>query len=263
MPSTTTIANHLRGNLIGYFCLFWLMTGTAAAATQFAANSIGPRQLRTHAVTSVKLADHVVTAAKVKPGSLLAADFKRGQLPAGPAGAPGPKGATGAPGPRGLTGDKGDPGPAGPTITATASNFRGVQRVTTAEVAYVDLAGTLDSAPVRPLTLPSRSRLFLSGSAELDNSSRTQAVEVACGFAIGPAPATLQQVDRPFFIDLPVNAAATSGNGNQASGSISLTRSVTEPAGTYDVAIECQNASATGAPNFYQAAFNVIATPIP
>ena len=51
--------------------------------------SVGPLQLKTNAVTSVK----------VKNGSLLRADFKAGQIPAGPAG---PAGAQGAPGTSGL-----------------------------------------------------------------------------------------------------------------------------------------------------------------
>ena len=51
--------------------------------------SVGPLQLKTNAVTSIK----------VKNGSLLRADFRAGQIPAGPAG---PAGAQGAPGTSGL-----------------------------------------------------------------------------------------------------------------------------------------------------------------
>ena len=54
--------------------------------------SVGPLQLKTNAVTSIK----------VKNGSLLRADFRAGQIPVGPAGPAGPAGAQGAPGTSGL-----------------------------------------------------------------------------------------------------------------------------------------------------------------
>ena len=54
--------------------------------------SVGPLQLKTNAVTSIK----------VKNGSLLRADFRAGQIPAGPTGPAGPAGAQGAPGTSGL-----------------------------------------------------------------------------------------------------------------------------------------------------------------
>jgi hypothetical protein len=247
MPSPAGLIHHVRANLIGYLCLFCLMTGSAAAATGLAANSVGTRQLRNGAVT----------AAKVRRGTLLARDFRRGQLPAG---ARGPQGLQGAPGLGGAPGPKGDPGPAGPTVTATASNFRGGQRLTTSEVTMLDLDGTLTSAPVNPLTLPSAGTIFVSATAELDNPSATAATEVDCRIEIGATPATLLAVDRSFFIDLPKNSAATSGNGNQVSATVSMTRSVTEPAGTYDLAIACSNDSATGAPEYYEGAMNVFAT---
>lgn len=63
-----------------------------AALNALPRNSVGPLQLKTNAVTSVK----------VKNGSLLRADFRAGQIPAGAAGPAGPAGAQGGPGTSGL-----------------------------------------------------------------------------------------------------------------------------------------------------------------
>ena len=72
--------------------LLFATTGAGYAAGVLGPNSVGTKQLRKNAITSVK----------VKDRSLLAVDFKAGQLPQGPkgdAGAPGAPGQPGAPGP--------------------------------------------------------------------------------------------------------------------------------------------------------------------
>jgi len=81
--------------------------GAGYAAVKLPAGSVGAKQLKNSAVTSVK----------VKDASLLAGDFKPGQLPAGGQGPKGDKGETGAQGP------VGPPGPAG------VSNLQYVQAV--------------------------------------------------------------------------------------------------------------------------------------
>lgn len=65
--------------------------GHAAGRLVLAKSSVGTKQLKKNAVTSIK----------VRNGSLLAADFKAGQLPSGPQG---PKGDPGPQGPKGDTG---------------------------------------------------------------------------------------------------------------------------------------------------------------
>jgi len=74
-------------NAIACLALFIALGGAAYAATQLPKNSVGAKQLKKSAVTSVKVKDH----------SLRATDFA-GQLPAGPQG---DRGATGEPGKRG------------------------------------------------------------------------------------------------------------------------------------------------------------------
>ena len=80
----TRVLDHLRSNAIGYVCLVWLMTGTAVAATQLPARSVGRRQLRTGSVTRSKLATGAVNAAKVAPNALTGvqvAERKLGTVP--------------------------------------------------------------------------------------------------------------------------------------------------------------------------------------
>jgi hypothetical protein len=97
----------MRRNAIAYLALWLALAGGSAyAATQIGANSVGTKQLKPDAVVSSRVKDH----------SLLAQDFKEGQLPSGPQGAVGPRGAVGAEGavgPSGPVGPQGAEGPAG------------------------------------------------------------------------------------------------------------------------------------------------------
>lgn len=90
--------SHMGRNAIAYLAL-WLSLagGSAYAATQLGANSVGTKQLKPDAVVSSRVKDH----------SLLAQDFKDGQLPSG-------SGAQGVAGPRGAVGAQGAVGPSGP-----------------------------------------------------------------------------------------------------------------------------------------------------
>ena len=105
--------------------------GHAAAKMVVPKSSVGTKQLKKAAVTSLK----------VKDGSLLAADFKAGQLPAGPQGpkgdtgpsgakgAQGSQGLQGAQGPQGPQGAQGAQGPAGPAGPQGPAGISGYQRV--------------------------------------------------------------------------------------------------------------------------------------
>lgn len=90
-------------NVVGTLALFIALGGVSYAAVKLPAKSVGTKQLRTGAVTSVKVRD----------GSLLAKDFGKDELPRGDAGEPGDNGRPGAPGPAGMKGDPGSPGAAG------------------------------------------------------------------------------------------------------------------------------------------------------
>jgi hypothetical protein len=93
------LIDYLRRHHVALLALFVALGGTSYAAIKLPANSVGTKQIKDKAVTSVK----------VKNGSLKGADFAAGQLPAGPAGPAGPQGGTGPQGPKGDKGDQGDP----------------------------------------------------------------------------------------------------------------------------------------------------------
>ncbi len=104
-----------HSTIVAYLALFAALGGTTYAATQLPRNSVGPRQLRSGAVSSSKVLDHSLTSSDFKPGSLPSGPAgPRGSIgPAGPAGPTGPAGAAGAPGHDGGAGPAGPPGPAG------------------------------------------------------------------------------------------------------------------------------------------------------
>lgn len=90
--------------VVSIIALLVAMGGTGYAAFSLPKNSVGTKQLKSHAVTG----------SKIKAHSLLATDFKSGQLPAGP------KGDTGA---KGDTGPAGDPAASINTGVVKSSSF--------------------------------------------------------------------------------------------------------------------------------------------
>jgi Collagen triple helix repeat (20 copies) len=104
--------------LLSTAALFVSLGGGAYASGYLAPHSVGARELKHNAVTSIAVKDH----------SLLAQDFAEGQLPAGP------KGDTGSQGPQGDTGPagaKGDTGPQGPKGDTGPAGVAGVHVVNT------------------------------------------------------------------------------------------------------------------------------------
>jgi hypothetical protein len=98
-----------HSTVIAYVALFCALGGGAYAAATLPAKSVGTKQVKANAITSVKVKDASLTAADFAPGQVPA-----GQTgPAGPAGAAGPKGATGETGAPGETGTQGPAGPQG------------------------------------------------------------------------------------------------------------------------------------------------------
>src|SRR4051812_9545103 len=102
--------NFTSAHAIAMIALLVALGGTGYAAFKLPKNSVGSKQIKKNAVTSVK----------VKNGSLKAGDFKKGQIPKGPKGAQGPQGIQGLPGQQGIQGQGGPTGPTGPNGTAVA-----------------------------------------------------------------------------------------------------------------------------------------------
>ena len=90
--------------VIATVALMVALAGTGYAATSLPANSVGPTQLQSNAVTT----------SKVKNFSLLKVDFAPNQIPRGP------RGPQGLPGPPGPAGAKGPTGPVGSVATQWA-----------------------------------------------------------------------------------------------------------------------------------------------
>jgi hypothetical protein len=118
--------------------------GTSYAAMTLPAKSVGTKQLKNNAVTSLKVKNH----------SLLKADFKAGQLPAGATGATGPTGAAGATGPAGPF----------PDALPTGKTIRGAYNMGGTAAAANALA-TASVSFVFPLTTAPTVKIVLQGAA--------------------------------------------------------------------------------------------------
>ena len=186
-------------NVIATLALFCALGGGAYAAIKLPANSVGTRQIRNNAVTSIK----------VKDASLLSRDFKAGQLPAGAqgpkgdkgdTGQTGPQGDTGQTGPKGDTGGKGDTGATGPSGTAGAVSATVAGQVTTSSTAYTALSG----GPSVQVTVPPSGNVLVTLTAgitptsgntafmsfSVDSSSATDATALAADSTFAQASAT-------------------------------------------------------------------------
>jgi hypothetical protein len=97
--------------VIATIALLVALAGTGYAATSLPANSVGPKQLQSNAVTS----------SKVKNFSLLKSDFAPNQIPKGARGPVGPPGTPGAPGSRGPTGPQGPAAASGSSLWAVVN----------------------------------------------------------------------------------------------------------------------------------------------
>ncbi len=133
--------------VLACLALIVALGGTGYAAIVLPANSVGTKQLKNNAVSSIKVAN----------GSLLKADFKAGQIPAGaqgPAGPAGPAGAAGAAGPAGPF----------PDTLPTGKTVRGAYNIGGTAVAAGGLANSSISFVYPFATLPTV-RIVLQGTA--------------------------------------------------------------------------------------------------
>ena len=118
----------LRRNAIALLALAVALGGTSYAAITLPRNSVGTKQLKRNAVTTVKVKDRTLLRKDFKPGQLPsgAAGMQGPQGVAGPQGATGPQGPAGADGAAGADGSTGTTGPTGPTGFVTSRSFQGV-----------------------------------------------------------------------------------------------------------------------------------------
>jgi hypothetical protein len=74
-------------NVTATIALFAALGGTGYAAATLPRNSVGSKQLRSHAVTNSKLAAHSITASRIKADTLTGAQIAEGTLAKVPAAA--------------------------------------------------------------------------------------------------------------------------------------------------------------------------------
>jgi len=110
-----TFLRYVRNHHVGLLALFVALGGSAYAAVQLPANSVGTSQIAAGAVTLNKIAPELRIALR---------GWARFHGTRGPTGPTGPRGATGPTGPRGASGPAGSTGPAGP---AGATGQRGAE----------------------------------------------------------------------------------------------------------------------------------------
>jgi len=87
---SSRIRDHLRSNVIGYICLFWLMAGTAIAASNLPKSSVTSKAIKngqvktadlaTGAVKGSKLGANAVNGSKVADESLTGSDLLESSL---------------------------------------------------------------------------------------------------------------------------------------------------------------------------------------
>lgn len=138
-------------------------SGTAYAASQLPAKSVGAKQLKANAVSG----------AKVRNGSLTEADFAPGQVPAGRTGPAGPAGPAG---PKGEDGSPGRSQSAGAWATRSPGFLIPMSPTVTPMFSLTEFA---DSS-TGPLQIARPSRLVVNGHVTLSASDPRYGARAAC-----------------------------------------------------------------------------------
>jgi hypothetical protein len=225
---------------ISLIALAVALGGTGYAATQLPKNSVGNKQIKNNAVTSVK----------VKDRSLLARDFKAGQLAAyaaaagsvaatgatGPAGPAGATGATGPAGPAGATGATGATGPEGPSISASANTSTNIA-LTAGSSYQVVTQLTTASTTTGAITLPTTMRLLVTANVQVSKPTPDAT-------SMGTATCRVEVAENGSSTWSPITPTATTGLPPVAAGMsmqavVPLLVSTSLAAGTYDLRLRC------------------------
>jgi len=214
------LLQHMRANAVAYLALFVALGGTSYAAGSLAANSVGTKQLKSKSVTPGKLAP--ATLAMIQKASSVAG-------PAGAQGATGAKGESGAKGEQGLRGEQGiqgEQGVPGPTASASSTLNTGV----------VVNNGTNQFVPVLSTTITTT----FDGRIMADASLSMQRME-----GVGDAGCRLQIAPSPFstFTNMSQTGDLEIVKGENYYTQVPVTGAATEPAGVYEVQVQCFGSS--------------------
>jgi hypothetical protein len=235
--------------IVASIALFVALGGTSYAVTQLPKNSVGTKQIKKSAVTSVKIKDGTVAAGDLAP-TLLSSLGLSSTGATGAAGANGSKGekgdtgATGSAGAQGAAGAQGIPGP-----TASAFAWTTLDTVLTAGGGYstvvrLSTAGTTTGS----LVLDTAMRVLISADV---NISKGTGVATTVGNATcrarwasdGSSFTSLGPSGSVTFPDLPAGTAMWE--------TVPVNAYVDLSAGTSDFALQCfaTNAAALGTAN--------------
>jgi hypothetical protein len=244
-----SLLRHLTRNAVAYLALTVALGGTSYAATALPRNAVGSSQLRKNSVTSAKVKNRSLGTRDLSPEAVAALGGKVG--PAGAAGAAGPRGPVGPQGQKGARGD------AGPTYAGSGSG--GMSAISSPDTTVADLLGANGAGSGR-LTLPVKSRLYVTGTADLANTSPSAPVRAQCTIrhSAPGADALVFDTSAPVLVDIHQADTGTSGDGI-AYAPVAVTGSVLLDPGSYDVGIQCSKGA--GALTVMNAALNVVAVP--
>ena len=219
--------------VVSFVALSVALSGTAYAVNQLPARSVGAKQLKNGAVTSIK----------VKDGSLRTKDFAAGQLPKGPEG---PRGPAGPEGSRGPAGNSGTSQSAGAWTTRTPG-YRIPALTNDRFVEMFSLTQFADRSTGR-LRLTGPSRLVLNGHVTL--APLDPVAVVRCRFEVEEQGRWSQAGLTEFRVDY----------NPPADFSLPLSAVADVDASTGDVRLVCRPGDSTTEVFFLQGAFTVVVT---
>jgi hypothetical protein len=197
------IADHIRGNVVGYLALFAALGGTSFAAVTLAPGSVTTSALANGAVTHSKLALNSVGGNNLVKRSLTAANFKPGALLnalKAANGAPGVNGAAGLIGATGATGATGANGSASIVMRARDTGTVTAPHGASTDVPLSGGSWTQAASDVNLITGSVRLRIPSACTGSFGNGLIVSVDGIPNTFALAPTAPASSTVTIPFVV---------------------------------------------------------------